>query len=165
MRIDAACPHTKHRLGDIGYIMFVILEPIANGTHIYPYLHICNLSNLPVKYHSISYHDVYMLSTMYCHPTRGWNSFCTFSRLWKNEYVLDKKSIGNWNLVDTSLLISTFQVLRWFWKWVQNMTILLSRSVLKFQNDWSTDKQELQEFWHIDFGLTHWGRVTHMCVC
>ena len=44
--------------------MFVILERIANDTHIYPDLHIqyvCNLSNLPVKYHSITYHDVYIM--------------------------------------------------------------------------------------------------------
>ena len=40
-------PRTEHRLGDIAY-MFVFLERIANGTHIYPYLHICNLSSLPV---------------------------------------------------------------------------------------------------------------------
>ena len=63
MQIDVSCPHTKHRLGDIGYNMFVILEPIASGNHIYPYLHLCNLSSLPVKYRSIAYHDVYIM----CH--------------------------------------------------------------------------------------------------
>ena len=34
-------------LAIFGY-MFVILERIANGTHIHQYLHICNLSSLPV---------------------------------------------------------------------------------------------------------------------
>ena len=40
-------PRTKHSLGDIGY-MSVILERIANDTHIYQYLHIWNVSSLPV---------------------------------------------------------------------------------------------------------------------
>ena len=55
-------PRTKHSIGDIGY-MSVILERIANGTHIYPYLHIWNLSSLPVKYRIITCHDVYIM----CH--------------------------------------------------------------------------------------------------
>ena len=83
--IDVSCQHPKYHLGNIGY-MFIIFEPIANGTRFYPYLHICKLSNLPVMCRSITCHGAYIMCHLLSPHKRGERVPLT-SPIVENKYV------------------------------------------------------------------------------